>query len=130
MAPAAGVEVLKPYQTARLTGFTNPDTDPAGLTYNINAVDHRGRRRRGRRSRRREASQTRLDYLPEHETDFVFASFAEQRGFFGAAILLLLYLLVVWRGLRVMTVAGDLSARSSPAGSSSRSSSRSSSTSA
>ena len=38
----------------------------------------------------------------------MFASFAEQRGFFGAAILLLLYLLVVWRGLRVITVAGDL----------------------
>jgi rod shape determining protein RodA len=55
-----------------------------------------------------EASQTRFDYLPEHATDFVFASFAEQRGFFGAAILLLLYLLVVWRGLRVVTVAGDL----------------------
>ena len=53
------------------------------------------------------ASQTRLDYLPEHATDFVFASFAEQRGFFGVAILLLLYLLVVWRGLRVVTVAGD-----------------------
>ena len=33
--PAAGVEVLKPYQTARLTGFTNPDADPAGLTYNV-----------------------------------------------------------------------------------------------
>ena len=55
-----------------------------------------------------EASQTRFDYLPEHATDFVFASFSEQRGFFGTAILLLLYLLVVWRGLRVVTVAGDL----------------------
>ncbi len=54
------------------------------------------------------ASQTRLDYLPEHATDFVFASFAEQRGFVGTSILLLLYLLVVWRGLRVVTVAGDL----------------------
>jgi rod shape determining protein RodA len=40
-------------------------------------------------------------------TDFVFASFAEQRGFFGAAILLCLYLLVVWRGLRIITVARD-----------------------
>jgi rod shape determining protein RodA len=55
-----------------------------------------------------EASQTRLDYLPEHATDFAFASLAEQRGFVGSAILLLLYLLVVWRGLRVITVAGDL----------------------
>jgi rod shape determining protein RodA len=106
--PAAGVEVLKPYQTARLTGFANPDSDPSGLTYNvtqsITAIGSGGLDGRGVV----EASQTRLDYLPEHATDFVFASFAEQRGFFGASILLLLYLLVVWRGLRVVTLAGDL----------------------
>jgi rod shape determining protein RodA len=106
--PSVGIEVLKPYQTARLTGFTNPDTDPSGLTYNVRqsmtAIGSGGIDGRGVSG----ASQTRLDYLPEHATDFVFASFAEQRGFFGAAILLLLYLLVVWRGLRVVTVAGDL----------------------
>ena len=106
--PSAGIEVLKPYQTARLTGFTNPDADPAGLTYNVNqsitAVGAGGLEGRGVV----EASQTRFDYLPEHATDFVFASFAEQRGFFGCSILLLLYLLVVWRGLRVVTIAGDL----------------------
>lgn len=108
LLPSAGVEVLKPYQTARLTGFTNPDSDPSGLTYNvtqsITAVGAGGLSGRGVEG----ASQTRLDYLPEHATDFVFASFAEQRGFFGTSILLLLYLLVVWRGLRVVTVAGDL----------------------
>jgi rod shape determining protein RodA len=108
LLPAAGVEVLKPYQTARLTGFTNPDEDPAGLTYNvkqsITAIGAGGIDGRGVTG----ASQTRLAYLPEHATDFVFASLAEQRGFFGAAILLLLYMLVVWRGLRVITVAGDL----------------------
>lgn len=106
--PSAGIEVLKPYQTARLTSFANPDADPANETYNvlqsITAVGAGGLEGRGVS----EASQTRFDYLPEHATDFVFASFAEQRGFFGAAILLLLYLLVVWRGLRVVTVAGDL----------------------
>jgi len=104
--PAAGVQVLKPYQTARLT--LNPDSDPGGLTYNldqsITAVGSGGLTGRGLV----EASQTRLDYLPEHATDFAFASLAEQRGFVGCAILLLLYLLVVWRGLRVLTVAGDL----------------------
>ena len=106
--PASGIEVLKPYQTARLTGFANPDADPSGLTYNvkqsITAVGSGGLDGRGVS----EASQTRFDYLPEHATDFVFASFSEQRGFFGTAILLMLYLLVVWRGLRVITVAGDL----------------------
>ena len=51
--PSAGVEVLKPYQTARLTGFANPDADPSGLDVQRHAVDHRGRRRRDRRPRRR-----------------------------------------------------------------------------
>jgi rod shape determining protein RodA len=105
--PGAGIEVLKPYQTARLTGFTNPDSDPAGTTYNvtqsITAVGAGGLNGRGVEG----ATQTRLDYLPEHHTDFVFAALAEQRGFFGAALLLGLYLLVVWRGLRVIAVARD-----------------------
>ena len=54
------------------------------------------------------STQVKLGFLPEHGTDFVFASFAEQRGFVGAVILLGLYLLVLWRGLRVVTVARDL----------------------
>lgn len=106
--PSAGVQVLKPYQVDRLIGFTNPDSDPGDLTYNVTqsrtAVGAGGLSGRGVEG----ASQTRLDYLPEHATDFVFASFAEQRGFVGTSILLLLYLLVVWRALRVITVAGDL----------------------
>jgi rod shape determining protein RodA len=106
--PAAGIQVLKPYQTERLIGFTNPDSDPGDLTYNVTqsrtAVGAGGLTGRGVEG----ASQTRLDYLPEHATDFVFASFAEQRGFVGTSILLLLYLLVVWRALRVITVSGDL----------------------
>jgi len=105
--PAAGVHPLKPYQEQRIVGFTNPSKDPAGSTYNINqsitAVGAGGVRGRGVQG----ATQTALDYLPEHATDFVFASLAEQRGFVGATILLLLYLLVVWRGLRIVTVARD-----------------------
>ncbi len=108
LLPSAGVEVLKPYQTDRLTGLLNRDRDPSGLTWNVNqsitAVGAGGLTGRGVV----DASQTRLDYLPEHATDFAFASLTEQRGFVGSAILLLLYLLVVWRGLRVITVAGDL----------------------
>jgi rod shape determining protein RodA len=106
LLPSVGVQVLKPYQAARLT--LNPDADPSGITYNlsqsITAVGSGGLTGRGVI----EASQTRLDYLPEHATDFAFASLAEQRGFVGCAILLLLYLLVVWRGLRVITGASDL----------------------
>jgi rod shape determining protein RodA len=106
LLPSAGIQVLKPYQAARLT--LDPSADPGGITYNldqsITAVGSGGLTGRGPV----DASQTRLDYLPEHATDFAFASLAEQRGFVGCAILLLLYLLVVWRGLRVVTVAGDL----------------------
>jgi rod shape determining protein RodA len=104
--PAAGFEVLEPYQTARLN-FTDLASDPSGTGYNqaqsITAVGSGGLDGRGVEA----ATQTRLDYLPEHHTDFVFASLAEQRGFVGAALLLGLYLLIVWRGLRVVTVARD-----------------------
>ena len=106
--PSVGVNVLKPYQAKRITGFTHPDSDPRGATYNVNqsitavgAGELRGRGVAG-------ATQTRLHYTPEHSTDFVFASLAEQRGFFGASILLLLYLLVVWRGLKIVAGARDL----------------------
>jgi rod shape determining protein RodA len=105
--PAAGVHVLKPYQEQRLTHFTHPDQDPAGATYNvrqsINAVGAGGVRGRGEAG----ATQTNLNFLPEHATDFAFASLAEQRGFVGVSVLLLLYLLVVWRGLKVVAIARD-----------------------
>jgi rod shape determining protein RodA len=105
--PAAGFHVLKPYQEQRIVGFTNPSHDPSGATYNVNqsiiSVGAGGLQGRGVAG----ATQTSLDYLPEHATDFVFASLAEQRGFVGSAILLLLYLLVVWRGLRIVTIARD-----------------------
>jgi rod shape determining protein RodA len=107
LLPAAGVHVLKPYQEQRLTGFTHPASDPAGATYNvaqsINAVGAGGVRGRGEAG----ATQTNLNFLPEHATDFAFASLAEQRGFVGVSVLLLLYLLVVWRGLKVIAIARD-----------------------
>jgi rod shape determining protein RodA len=107
LLPAAGVHVLKGYQAQRLTGFTHPNTDPAGATYNVaqarNAVGAGGVRGRGVAG----ATQTKLNFLPEHATDFAFASLAEQRGFIGVSVLLLLYLLVVWRGLKVIAIARD-----------------------
>jgi rod shape determining protein RodA len=106
--PAAGIQVLKPYQVDRLVGFVHPESDPSGTTYNINqaitAVGAGGLDGRGVAG----ATQTRLNYLPEHSTDFVFASLAEQRGFLGVAILLLLYAVVVWRGIKIIAVADSL----------------------
>jgi rod shape determining protein RodA len=106
--PAAGVHVLKPYQECRLTGFTHPSSsDSTCSTYNIEqskiALGSGQLRGRGTRG----ATQTTQGFLPEHATDFVFASFGEQRGFMGGALLLALYLLVIWRGLRIVAVARD-----------------------
>jgi len=106
-APAAGVHLLADYQRDRLTGFLNPSENPQGSTYNITqsttAVGAGGLDGRGVSG----ATQTNLNYLPEHHTDFVFASLAEQRGFFGVAILLLLYLLLIWRAIKIITYATD-----------------------
>ncbi|HEX4521343.1 MAG TPA: FtsW/RodA/SpoVE family cell cycle protein [Gaiellaceae bacterium] len=97
--PAAGVNVLKPYQTQRLT-----DSNSYNLVESKIAVGAGGVRGRGISG----ASQTALSFLPSHATDFAFASLAEQRGFFGASVLLLLYLLIIWRGLKIVTTARDL----------------------
>jgi rod shape determining protein RodA len=106
-APAAGVDILKPYQVDRLTAFYHQNDNPGGAGYNVNqsriAIGSGGPTGRGTSA----ASQTNLDFLPEHATDFVFASLAEQRGFVGASILLALYLLVIWRALNTIAVARD-----------------------
>ena len=106
--PAAGVEVLDTYQKDRLIGFVNPDVDPSGTTYNVNqsitAVGSGGIDGRGVAG----ASQTNMNYLPEHNTDFIFSSLAEQRGFLGAAILLLLYAFIAWRGIKIVAIAPSL----------------------
>ncbi|HEV2713040.1 MAG TPA: rod shape-determining protein RodA [Gaiellaceae bacterium] len=106
-APSLGVEILEPYQQQRLGAFLDPSENPQGAAYNINqsitAVGSGGSTGRGVSG----ATQTNLDYLPEHHTDFVFASLAEQRGFLGASVLLLLYLLLIWRGIRVIATARD-----------------------
>jgi rod shape determining protein RodA len=106
-APSLGIDILAPYQRARITAFLDPTENPQGAAYNINqsitAVGSGGSTGRGVAG----ATQTNLDYLPEHHTDFVFASLAEQRGFVGVSILLLLYLLLLWRGIRVIATARD-----------------------
>jgi rod shape determining protein RodA len=107
LAPSLGVPILEQYQQDRITAFLDPTENPQGAAYNINqsitAVGAGGATGRGVAG----STQTNLDYLPEHHTDFVFASLAEQRGFVGVSILLLLYLLLLWRGVRVIATARD-----------------------
>jgi rod shape determining protein RodA len=106
-APALGVEVLKPYQMDRLTAFVNPADNPAEEGYQQTqsqiAVGSGGKTGRGE-----EATQTQLDFLPEHHTDFVFSVVGEEFGFMGAAIVLSLLALLIWRCLRILTMSKNL----------------------
>jgi rod shape determining protein RodA len=103
-APAAGVEVLKPYQKDRLTAFLNPGENRGKEAYQINqsltAIGSGGKTGRGD-----QATQTKLDFLPEHHTDFVFSVVGEEFGFVGAALVLSLFALLIWRALRTLTMA-------------------------
>ena len=106
--PAAGVHVVKEYQVARLTAFLHPSDDPQSLGWQVQqskiAIGSGGLAGKGAGG----ATQTRKGFLPEHHTDFVFAVIGEQRGFLGVAVVLLLFLLVVWRSLRAMTLAATM----------------------
>jgi rod shape determining protein RodA len=107
-APAAGVHVLKPYQVDRLTAFLNPSQNPADQGYQQN--QSRIAIGSGQKSGRgvEQATQTSLNFLPEHHTDFVFAVVGERWGFIGAAFVLSMYALLIWRGLRILTIAKNL----------------------
>ena len=107
-APAVGVEVLQPYQMERLTAFTDPSADPgdAGYQQAQSRIAIGSGEKTGRGIER--STQTRLNFLPEHHTDFIFSVVGEAYGFLGAAIVLSLYALLIWRGLRVLTVAKNL----------------------
>ena len=106
-APAAGVPVLKPYQVDRLTAFLHPSSNPKkqGYQQNQSKIAIGSGQKTGRGS---QATQTRLNFLPEHRTDFVFAAVGEQYGFVGAALVLSLYALLIWRGLRILTMSKNL----------------------
>jgi rod shape determining protein RodA len=106
-APALGVHLLKPYQVQRLTGFLNPSHDPQNQTYNITesliAIGSGQKTGRGNN-----ATQTKLKFLPANDTDFVFAAVGETYGFAGAAVVLSLYALLIWRTLRILTMSKNL----------------------
>jgi rod shape determining protein RodA len=107
VAPITGVTVLHDYQVERLTSFLHPSGDPgdAGYQQNQAGIAIGAGQKTGRGGG---ATQTRLNFLPEHHTDFVFAVIGERWGFVGAALVLSLYALLIWRGLRILTMAKNL----------------------
>lgn len=89
--------VLKPYQKARISSFLNPLADVRGAGYNARqstiAVGSGLLTGKGVGY----GTQSRLSFLPEYETDFIFAAFAEEWGFFGVLIIFFLFGVVIWR---------------------------------
>jgi rod shape determining protein RodA len=105
--PAAGVHVLKPFQEERLTAFLHPSSNPEkqGYQQEESKVAIGAGQKTGRGAA---ATQTKLNFVPEDHTDFIFAAVGEQYGFVGAALVLSLYALLIWRTLAVLTMAKDL----------------------
>jgi rod shape determining protein RodA len=107
VAPAVGQPVLEGYQLERLTSFLDPSDDPADSSYQTNqaliAIGSGGKVGRGD-----DATQAQHGFLPEGRTDFIFAVVAERWGFVGAAFLLSLYALLIWRALRITTLSKNL----------------------
>ena len=104
--PTVGLPLLRPYQTERITAFLDPEGgSPAAYQaeQSMIAIGSGGLAGRGQG-----VSQTAGNFLPEHHTDFVFAVVGENRGFVGSAIVLMLYLLVLWRIGRMIPRARNL----------------------
>jgi rod shape determining protein RodA len=104
VAPATGFPLLKGYQEERLTSFLDPKEHASGAAYqqNQSVVAIGSGKTTGRGDK---ATQTRLDFVPERHTDFIFAVIGERYGFMGAAFVLSLYALLFWRALRIVTLS-------------------------
>jgi rod shape determining protein RodA len=103
-----GYHFLKPYQKDRLVSFIYPDRDPKGTGFQVIqsriAVGNGGMWGRGAK----ESSQTHLGFLPVPQTDFIFSSFAEEHGFVGVVIALVLYFLLIMQVIQNAQTATDI----------------------
>lgn len=101
------VSIIKPYQLSRLLVFLNPYADRNNAGWNIIqsiiAIGSGGFSGKGILS----GTQSQLHFLPANHTDFVFSVIAEEFGFIGTLVVLLLYIVVIWRGLRIAMLAKD-----------------------
>jgi len=108
--------LLKPYQIDRFMAFTNPALDPRGAGYNTAqariAIGNGGFFGQGLFH----GSQTRAGFVPEQQTDFVFTVAGEELGLIGATLLIALFAVVLWRGIRIALHAEDLFGRVAAAG--------------
>ncbi len=95
------ISILKPYQKSRILTFFNPDRDPLGAGYQIIqskiAIGSGGLLGKGFL----QGTQSYLEFLPEKHTDFIFTLFSEEFGFVGSMVLILLYVLLIYRIIRI-----------------------------
>lgn len=106
VAGFVGLIIAAPYRLKRITNFLDPWADPLGGGYQIIqslfAIGPGGLVGLGLG-----ASRQKFSYLPEPQTDFIFSILAEELGFIGGTTLILLFLIVVWRGVRTAIAAPD-----------------------
>jgi rod shape determining protein RodA len=109
--PAMWIFYLKDYQQQRILTFLNPGKDPLGAGWNIiqskTAIGSGGLYGKGWLN----GVQSRLDFLPEGQTDFIVAVLAEEFGLVGVMLLLVLYLAIISRGLYIAAVSNDMFTR-------------------
>ncbi|MGY0504930.1 rod shape-determining protein RodA [Luteimonas sp. e5] len=107
LAPVAWFWLLKPYQKDRILMFLDPESDPLGAGWNIIqskiAIGSGGWFGKGWGH----GTQSHLDYLPEHTTDFAFSVLSEEFGWVGVVVVLALYLVVIGRCLWIAVEARD-----------------------
>jgi len=98
---------LEGYQKDRITSFVSPDIDPQGISWNQRqskiAIGSGGIFGKGFGR----GSQARYGFLPESHTDFIFASIAEEFGLVGISTLLVLFLIIIWRVIRIALKASS-----------------------
>ena len=99
------ISFLKPYQKIRILTFLDPDRDPLGAGYQIIqskiAIGSGGLSGKGFLK----GTQSYLDFLPEKHTDFIFTLFSEEFGFLGSIVLLVLYIVIISRIIRIGTIS-------------------------
>ena len=101
--------LIKDYQRERIVTFLNPERDPFGAGYHIIqsiiAIGSGGIWGKGILK----GTQTQLKFLPEQQTDFAFSVFAEEWGFIGGLVLIIMFMSIIFWGLKIALQARDLS---------------------
>lgn len=107
MAPLLWKFALHDYQRGRILTMLSPESDPLGSGYHIIqskiAIGSGGVYGKGWLN----GTQSQLDFLPERSTDFIFSVFGEEFGFFGSILLVLLYVMIIYRGLYISASSQD-----------------------